>query len=153
KRIASTGHHATLTMQSYEADRMAALEAELTRTIGELRIAVVNGDGTAALKLTTLRSQLSMLDLQSTIGSTLTAINELSGELFQSGSMDPDKAREAWIYDQLYAAMGEWTQFAADYDSLWKAGRERDPANLEAMRKRLVALRTKTDLPALVHEL
>jgi len=153
KRIASTDHVATLHMKSYDAERMAALEAEIGRTIGGLRIAVVNGDGTAALKLTTLRSQLSMLDLQSTIGSTLTAINELSGELANAESMDPDKARQAWIYDQLHAAMGEWMQFAADYDSFGKAGHARDPATLEVMRTRLGALRSKTDLAALVHEL
>src|SRR5262249_21633210 len=103
--------------------------------------------------LTTLRSQLSTLDLQSTIGSTLTAINELKGELRHAESMAPDRAREEPIYNRLHAAMGEWMKLAAAYDAFYNAGHARDPATLGMIRARLTALREKTDLPALVHQL
>ena len=76
--------------------------------VAELRTAMINGDGTAASRLGELKTQLSMLDLQSTIGSTISLIQELGGILPVAESWSPDKVREKEIVDQLRTAMGPW---------------------------------------------
>src|SRR3712207_7197877 len=94
-------------------------------------MAVVNGDGTGVNRLSDLRSQLAMLDLQSTIGSTISAIHDLKGTLFASESWSPDTERESAIYDQLHAAIQPWWDLGSDYEQLWRAGAERDEKRSE----------------------
>ncbi len=150
KRIAVVDDYATVPMQSYSRERLDALQAEISGQVAELRLAVVNGDGTAVNRLSELKTQLAMLDLQSTVGSMISTIHDLKGTLFASESWSPDTERESEIYDQLHAAIQPWSVLAGDYEQLWRAGKERDEKSMADIRRRVEALRQQTQLPTLI---
>jgi len=149
-KIASTNHVATLPMAAYEQSRMNAMEERIQKTVSQIRASVMNGDRNATLRLKELQSQISMLDLQSTLGSTLSAIHMLKEELHDSESMAPNNAREGQIYDQLQAAMQPWRTLADDYNVMWEAGHAADAGALATMHARVASLRASTKLPQLV---
>ena len=152
KRIASTYDYATVSTQSYGTARLDALQAEISAQVAELRTAMINGDGTAAARLGELKSQLAMLDLQSTIGSTISLIQDLSGILPRAESWSPDKDREAEIVVQLQAAIAPWRTLGQHYDELWQAGKERDEQTIVDVRRRVEALRKDSPLPDLIKQ-
>ena len=152
KRVASLDKYATVAWESYSRGRLDALQAEISQQVADLRVAVVNGDGTAASRLGELKTQLAMLDLQSTVGSTISLIHNLSDTLWRSESWSPDTERQTKIYDDLKLAMQPWTTLGGDYDELWKAGKERDEAAMAGIRQRVEALRKDTPLPGLIKE-
>jgi hypothetical protein len=152
RRIAATSNYATVPMKAYDQQRLAAVEQRLQSTVANLRMAVVNGDGTAPLKLKELRSQLAMLDLQSTLGSTISAINELKGELHNAESWSPNNAREDVIFGELQAAMEPWRTVADNYDKAWQAGLGADAAWIDHIRTQVEQLRKTTQLPELVNK-
>ena len=152
RRIDQTSDLATVPMESYRQGRLAEAEQKIQTTVSQLRTAVVNGDGTAPMKLQLLQSQISMLELQSTIGSTLSAINLLKGELHNAESWLPERAREEGIYNELDAAMKPWENLGQTYDSAWQAGHAMDEAWINFIRTQVVALRSTTKLPELVQK-
>ena len=152
KRIASLDYNATIEMQSYSRARLDALQNEISSQVAELRIAVVNGDGTAVNRLAELKLQLAMLDLQSTVGSTISLIHDLEGTLFVSESWSPDKKREWQIYHDLHAAIQPWRDLGTDYDRLWQAGTERDETAMAGIRRRVEELRKATPLLRLIQD-
>ena len=149
-KIAATNHVATIPMAAYEQSRMAQMEQRIQGTVSQIRASVMNGDGNATLKLKELQSQISMLDLQSTLGSTLSAIHLLKEELHDAESWLPDNAREGRIYDQLQAAMQPWRNVAEAYNNAWVAGHATDPAWIAYMHGQVDSLRTSTKLPELI---
>jgi len=151
-RIATTSNYPTIYLHSYERARLDALQHEISATVAELRMAVVNGDATAAVKLQNLRSQLAMLDLQSQLGAMISAIDQLKSQLFRSESLDPEKGTQANIYDRLKAAIEPWRQLAEQYEEVWKAGHEQDPEWIALIRKNVGDLRKTTKLPELIDE-
>ncbi len=152
KRISSTYDYATVSTQSYGTARLDALQAEISGQVAELRAAMINGDGTAASRLGELKTQLAMLDLQSTIGSTISLIQDLSGILPRAESWSPDKDREAEIVVQLQAAIAPWRTLGQHYDELWQAGKERDEQTIVDVRRRVEALRKDSPLPDLIKQ-
>jgi len=149
-KIAATNHVATEPMAAYEQSRMAQMEQRIQGTVSQIRASVMNGDGNATLKLKELQSQISMLDLQSTLGSTLSAIHLLKEELHDAESWLPDDAREGRIHDQLQAAMQPWRDVAESYNKAWEAGHATDPAWIAFMHGRVDSLRASTKLPLLI---
>jgi len=149
-RIAASFNYSTFGLHSYERGRLDALQHEISATVAELRMAVVNGDGTATVKLQSLRSQLAMLDLQSSIGAMMSAIHMLKGQLPRSESLEPNLEKEANIVRELNAALEPWNHLATNYDDVWKAGHEQDPEWLALIRKQVEDLRKTTKLPELI---
>lgn len=152
KRIAELDGYATIGLQSFSRGRLDALQAEISQQVAELRIAVVNGDGTATNRLSELKNQLAMLDLQSTVGSTISLIHDLKGLLFASESWSPDTDREWQIYNELQAAIQPWLDLGGDYDRLWQSGADRNERTLADIRARVETLRKATPLPKLIQE-
>lgn len=151
-RIAVTGDHATVAFQSYSRARLDALQTEITAEVAELRMAVVNGDGTAVTRLADLKTKMAMLDLQTTVGSTLSVIQDLKGTLFASESMAPDTDRERDVYNALNAAFLPWRDLGAEYDQLWRSGDDSDEAKIADIRNRVEQLRKTTPLPQLIEQ-
>jgi hypothetical protein len=152
KRVAALDDYAAIPLESYSRARLDALQAELSAQVAALRTAVVNGDGSAAMRLGELKTQLAMLDLQSTVGSTISLIADLEGMLFASESWKPDTEREWAIYAQLKVALAPWRALGEAYDELWRAGKDRDESTMAQIRKRVEALRKDTPLPALIQQ-
>lgn len=152
KRVATLDDYATIPLQSYSRARLDALQAELSAQVAALRTAIVNGDGSAAMRLGELKTQLAMLDLQSTVGSTISLIADLQGMLFASESWQPDTEREWAIYAQLKVALAPWRALGDEYDELWRAGKDRDESTMAQIRKRVEALRKDTPLPGLIQQ-
>lgn len=152
ERIAVTSDYATIAWQSYGRARLDALQAEISADVAQLRLAVINGDGTAVTRLADLKTKMAMLDLQSTVGSTMSVIDELKGALPASESWAPDKERQAEIHDALQEAIVPWRDLGADYEKLWRSGEDRDEAQIAAIRARVEQLRKTTPLPRLVAE-
>jgi hypothetical protein len=150
KRIASLDDYET--RGPYARARLDALQAEISSQVAELRVAVVNGDGTAVDRLGELKSQLAMLDLQSTVGETISLIEELQNALFRSESWAPDTEREWRIYFKLRAALQPWRDLAGTYEGFWQAGHERDENTIAFIRRWVEELRKTTPLPALIKE-
>ena len=103
-------------------------------------------------RLSELKSQMAMLDLQSTVGSTISLIHDLKGMLFASESWSPDTDREWQIYHELHAAIQPWVALGGEYDQLWQAGKERDEKTMADIRQRVEALRKATPLPKLIQD-
>ena len=152
KRIASLDYTATISTQLYSRARLDALQAEISSQVAELRVAVVNGDGTAVNRLAELKSQLAMLDLQSTLGTTISLIHDLKGTLFLSESWSPDTKREWQIYHELDAAIQPWLDLADYYERFWQAGHERDENTIADVRRRAGELRKTTPLLRLIQD-
>ncbi|HET9648695.1 MAG TPA: polymorphic toxin-type HINT domain-containing protein [Microlunatus sp.] len=152
KRIAALDGYATIATQSYSRGRLDALQAEISAQVADLRVAVVNGDGTASNRLAELKTQLAMLDLQSTVGATISLIQDLKNTLNTAESWSPDTGRQYDLYNTLQDAMQPWMQLGIEYDELWQAGRERDENTMASIRRRVEALRKGTPLPPLIQQ-
>src|SRR5262249_38172499 len=90
------------------------------------------------------------LELESEIGATLGAIQDLKDELLSAESWKPSFTRRDEIWHQLDAALAPWNGLAQAYQGFVDSGGSADAAKVAAFRGNVAALRAKTGLSRLL---
>lgn len=132
--------------------RLAKSEADLQATVAQLRMAMMNGDATATEKLKKLQSQLAALELQADVGSMVSVIGSLGGELQHAESWSPNTKRETDIQGQLLVAVVPWQGLASEYNELIEGGQGADPKVVSRIRQQFKNLSKSTPIKGLVDQ-
>ena len=146
-RVQSTGD---VFIQAIEPARIQALHDDLAATVARLRVAMLNGDGTAAIELKGLRSKLSLLDLHSTVGATMGAIQTIAEQVrtVVNGATDTEELQN--LSAEINFELGTWYPLLEKYDSLWSTGTDATQTNIDALKAELARRSTQSRLPELI---